>query len=1475
MAKATKGTKKFVKSKLKGVIKDRKTFQKKNAPIIKAKQDREARLRRRGSKKGAAAADEDGDEAQDDDDDDSDGDEGAGQTAMTVDDFLGGGFRQGMDAGDDDEEGADDADEEEDADLDDLEDIEDEENAMKAELAKLQEKDPEFYKFLQDNDKDLLAFGADDDEDMEVDEDEDEDEDDQPKPASKKKKEKAQKKDAGPQLITNKLLTQWKRALIQNHSVKSLRKLLLAFRSAARLGQAGGDEDNELAYAIDNAAMFNKVVMTTLRYTPVVLQHHLPYKTLPNGKFKLPTNDKKYRMLQAAVKSFASNLVHLLKTLPDPSTVFDVVTESSKMIPYLMPIRRSARDYVNTLINLWSTAQDNVRISAFLAVRKAAMAGEAEFLDFALRATYRALVNSSKQTTVYNLPTIHLMKNSATELFGIDSTASYQHAFGYVRQLAIHLRQTLKNTRAKESRQAVCSWQYIHCLDFWSLVLSKSCDVAVREEKGESVMQPLIYPLVQVAMGVMRLVPTSTYIPLRLHIIRSMIRLAQRTGAYIPLFPFFTQLFESAEFQGSSKGSTLKPLDLETTLRASDAYVRTRVYADQVAEELVYLFTEFLASQARSIAFPEMVIPLLVQVKRQLRTCSNPKLVSSVKSVLEKTAQNSTWVASKRAGVDFAPNSPLAIGFLTNEKGEAPLEAAARLSRKVREQKRKLLEQTRQENGLTSFPNQEHNPTTVPSAAQHGHSVPFLQHSAARADPSAPPLEPASASAAGATRGTSINDFQRQTLINAPDGAATASVVVDAQSIADAGVAPTRDEAWPPTLEEWHESREEVGTRITNHMSAKSSQPIAVASEPLAPSSKGKDPAPPSSLSSSVPRSIGSPNRSGSIAQVKPSKVQQLPQEVLMRLFSFLDPFGLASVALVCRNWAKVAMDDSTWRGAFAIYFGLDWGSDEIRAPLKLARGGNDEAQQKLPDWLKGTDPASSMRTRSIALRRLRPAKWKQEFIARWELARRWRKTKTQPISTNPSISTISQVAFAPPTSSHASSFLLSSSLVYGVACRSDPFTGRRISMGFLDASGNTNGAGIGNPNVEFSPDVTAIAMGADARSIVWGFRTGQVSLTLLSKQGTNPRGLVRSIRFDQQTRHRGAVLDIALPLAAGNEGGARSVVRSPTRLAQHLSDLGELAATFVSAGEDGTVRLWAWPLEKSHGNLGVGASSGHIANNRKLPLWMGTVMDGAPLVPSEERRLPPSISKVAFSPVMGIIVAGSADGTLIVWSNLNVSRLVAAPAAAFSDAMTTSPNSNDTGIAEWREELQQIYGAVQVTRFSADASRSPSQGETRRVADIEIAAPSTRRVGDKVDDVSIIVRLEGDSVLRRFDVAFRGQTASTSDGKDRPWDRESYPQIRAYIYGFTGSESPITTFRSDFDTLSSNDRSRPDPSAASSASPSPAPRSPSMLPTIPARRNVDRVISGSSSKADRDPVRFTLPISAAYVDQLKIGDRG
>ncbi|RUS24660.1 Noc2p family-domain-containing protein, partial [Jimgerdemannia flammicorona] len=57
-----------------------------------------------------------------------------------------------------------------------------------------------------------------------------------------------------------------------------------------------------------------------------------------------------------------------------------------------------------------------------------------------------------------------------------------------------------------ESYKAVYNWQFVHCLDFWTNVLAVYCDPSHNLGAGESPMQPLVYPLVQVALGVVRTV---------------------------------------------------------------------------------------------------------------------------------------------------------------------------------------------------------------------------------------------------------------------------------------------------------------------------------------------------------------------------------------------------------------------------------------------------------------------------------------------------------------------------------------------------------------------------------------------------------------------------------------------------------------------------------------------------------------------------------------------------------------------------------------------------------------------------------------------------------------------------------------------------------------------------------------------------------------------------------------------------------
>lgn len=65
---------------------------------------------------------------------------------------------------------------------------------------------------------------------------------------------------------------------------------------------------------------------------------------------------------------------------------------------------------------------------------------------------YVGYIANSKFITPNSLPGINFMRQSLTEMFTINEPVSYNHAFLYIRQLAIHLRSavTLKQKVYKD-----------------------------------------------------------------------------------------------------------------------------------------------------------------------------------------------------------------------------------------------------------------------------------------------------------------------------------------------------------------------------------------------------------------------------------------------------------------------------------------------------------------------------------------------------------------------------------------------------------------------------------------------------------------------------------------------------------------------------------------------------------------------------------------------------------------------------------------------------------------------------------------------------------------------------------------------------------------------------------------------------------------------------------------------------------------
>jgi len=579
---------------------------------------------------------------------------------------------------------------------------EDESGDFQGQLDALAEKDPEFYKYLKENDAELLDFDEDADF-AEVDQLSDDEEEETTKQS---KKHKANREDelADVSVVTMAMVKKWKSSLAEEHSIRALRQVILAFRAAAHTND---EEDKEYKYSIPDSNVYHEVLVTALKDVPTTLAHHLPVKESAGGKLRIPTESPKFKSLSPLIKSQASSLHHLLSHLTDNATMRLALQSFEPLLPYLLQFRKFMKLIIKSIADIWSDNSHNeaTRITAFLTIRRLMVIGDAGLRETVLKATYEGVVRGSRNTTIHTLAGINLMKNSAAEIWGIDQRVSYTTGFTFIRQLAIHLRGNITKP-TKDSYKTVYNWQFVHSLDFWSRVLSTHCNSLLEAQNGkESQLRPLIYPVVQITLGVMRLIPTSTYWPLRFQLMRSLLRISQATGTYIPLSSALIEVLNGAEMKKPAKASTLKPLDFSSNIRAPATYLKTRVYQDGIGEQIVELFSEFFVLWTKSIAYPELQLPVTVMLKRWLKVASKPsgnknaKVNQALLLLIQKSEANAKWIEERRNEINFSPKDRAQVeAFLKDVSWErTPLGAFVVGQRKMKEERIKTLEQGRKD----------------------------------------------------------------------------------------------------------------------------------------------------------------------------------------------------------------------------------------------------------------------------------------------------------------------------------------------------------------------------------------------------------------------------------------------------------------------------------------------------------------------------------------------------------------------------------------------------------------------------------------------------------------------------------------------------------------------------------------------------------------------------------------------------------
>ncbi|KAI5016659.1 hypothetical protein ZWY2020_006510 [Hordeum vulgare] len=483
-------------------------------------------------------------------------------------------------------------------------------------LKRLQEKDPEFFKYLEECDKELLEFNDNDIAD-------DQESDEEPKSVPKEE----QKESVKP--ITMEMVDSWCNGA-EDGKIGSIRSILQAFRRACHYGEDSGD-NSAPKFSVMSGSVLDKVMHFVLKNMDGILRQLLGAPSFGGKKEKISelmmTNS--WKRNGNLMRVYLVNALHMITEMTDEQMIAFTIHRVRASAVFLAAFPSLLRKYVKR-----SRCH---ALCIILFLRDLCVQVGPDCLDTCLKGIYKAyLVNCklSKSISGSKLQHIQFLGNCVKELYIVDPQSAYQHAFVFIRQLAVILRgaltekgpKTSKDKKQKErnkptNKQLEKSYQKFMIGNLYSALSSGQVlcvGVVLRK------ISPLAYPLTQIIHGVACLVPSAHWY---LYSVSSLL----------------LDMLEMKELRGRPDGGVGKAVNLFNVKQVDKKMVKTRAFQEACIYSVVDELAKHLAQWSYSVAFIEMSFLPLVEA-------------------------NVEFISAKRAGITFPPNDPAVDSFLQAEK---------------------------------------------------------------------------------------------------------------------------------------------------------------------------------------------------------------------------------------------------------------------------------------------------------------------------------------------------------------------------------------------------------------------------------------------------------------------------------------------------------------------------------------------------------------------------------------------------------------------------------------------------------------------------------------------------------------------------------------------------------------------------------------------------------------------------------------